>query len=293
MGENKRHTTAVDITKENSMDVSVLLKENMADATVTPHLHEEYEIYYNISGAKGCFINESYYECSAHDLFIIQKMHIHRTVIGDTHNYIRCSIHVGSDTINKISQLLPDKKVLDFFDKTESSLPVKVHLNTENHDKFMLYIKEHLRLEKSGDILLLLANFLELLSFIKVLFVSKKGEIISESVPQKWPEKAVCFIEKSFRNCQTGDVARALNINENYLSRVFKNETGVSLNNYIIQRRIAEAKKLLNNGATVRQACIDCGFNDCSNFIRTFKKFTGVSPGSIKKPVKKIKTPII
>ena len=42
------------------------------------HLHNEYEIYYNISGGKGFFIDEHYYECNPHDLFIIRKLHIHR-----------------------------------------------------------------------------------------------------------------------------------------------------------------------------------------------------------------------
>ena len=37
------------------------------------------------------------------------------------------------------------------------------------------------------------------------------------------------------------------------------------------------------NGVSVKDTCTSSGFNDCSNFIRTFKKFTGMSPGTIKK----------
>lgn len=64
-------------------DVSVFLKEYRNPYMITPHLHTEYEIYYNINGGKGFFIDDHYYDCNPHDLFIIRKMHIHRVAVGD------------------------------------------------------------------------------------------------------------------------------------------------------------------------------------------------------------------
>ena len=39
-------------------DVSVFLKEYRNPYMITPHLHTEYEIYYNINGGKGFFIDD-------------------------------------------------------------------------------------------------------------------------------------------------------------------------------------------------------------------------------------------
>ena len=68
-----------------------------------------------------------------------------------------------------------------------------------------------------------------------------------------------------------------------YLSRLFKQYVGTSVYNYITVTRIANAQKLLKNGATVTEACFCSGFEDCSNFIRTFKKLTGETPLGYKK----------
>ncbi|MBQ3028199.1 MAG: AraC family transcriptional regulator, partial [Lachnospiraceae bacterium] len=42
------------------------------------------------------------------------------------------------------------------------------------------------------------------------------------------------------------------------------------------------AKALLQEGASVTEACYRSGFNDYANFIRSFKKVTGVSPGKYR-----------
>ena len=269
--------------RDTHNDVSVYLKEYRIPYMVTPHLHTEYEIYYNISGGKGFFIDDHYYDCSARDLFIIRTMHIHRVAVGDPDNYVRCVISIDCPFIEKLRALMSDSTALDFLDRAGEDLPVKVRLGKEEHEKFLMHVKEYLRLEQAKEHLLLMSKLFELLAFIKYAFQDREGMKVPESNPELWSEKAMYCIERNFSVYQTADVAKALNVNENYLSRVFKSETGISLNNYIIQRKIAEAKKLLYNGASVKDACTSSGFNDCSNFIRTFKKFTGVSPGTIKK----------
>jgi AraC-like DNA-binding protein len=54
--------------------------------------------------------------------------------------------------------------------------------------------------------------------------------------------------------------------------------TGTTINKYITARRISIAKSLLSNGANINDVYIDCGFNDYSNFLKSFKKAVGVSP---------------
>ena len=46
----------------------------------------------------------------------------------------------------------------------------------------------------------------------------------------------------------------------------------------ITARRISIAKSLLSNGLNINDVYIKCGFNDYSNFLKSFKKASGVSP---------------
>ena len=69
-------------------------------------------------------------------------------------------------------------------------------------------------------------------------------------------------------------------------ARVIRNRAGEDIAvRYILVRRVALAKSLLAQGYTVAETCHLSGFNDYSNFIRTFKKVTGATPGKFRRPL--------
>ncbi len=74
-------------------------------------------------------------------------------------------------------------------------------------------------------------------------------------------------------------LAALVYLNPDYLSHMFKKETGSSLTSYIIDARIAEAKCLLSQGSlSIRDIAIACGFQNVSYFSKQFKKATGMTP---------------
>ena len=74
-------------------------------------------------------------------------------------------------------------------------------------------------------------------------------------------------------------LANELFISSKYISSVFRKNMGMTLREYIITKRVENAKKLLSDGKNVSEACELSGFGDYSNFIRTFTQITGISPG--------------
>jgi AraC-like DNA-binding protein len=71
-------------------------------------------------------------------------------------------------------------------------------------------------------------------------------------------------------------------------SRFFKARTGTSLSDYIIDVRLGHASQLLvQSGTPVADICLECGFNNLSNFNRLFKKKKGCSPQEYRKQFKK------
>lgn len=67
-------------------------------------------------------------------------------------------------------------------------------------------------------------------------------------------------------------------------SRSFKQVYGITFQEYLIQRRITEASKLLQNtDSTVSDVCFSLGFNDMSHFGRMFRRYVGMSPSEFKK----------
>ena len=75
------------------------------------------------------------------------------------------------------------------------------------------------------------------------------------------------------------DIAAALFLNPNYLSRLFKNETGMSLKEFIIQEKMKMARGMLKGSwLPVSIVAQKVGYVNFSHFSQVYKKTFGVSP---------------
>lgn len=73
-------------------------------------------------------------------------------------------------------------------------------------------------------------------------------------------------------------------INKFYLTRVFKEQFGVSVNDYLLQVRITRAKQLLRfTDAPIQEIAHECGLNDANYFTRVFRRAEGQPPGAYRK----------
>lgn len=72
--------------------------------------------------------------------------------------------------------------------------------------------------------------------------------------------------------------------NKYYLARLFKNQYGSSILNYVMNQRITQAKKMLRfTDKQIEVIGRDCGFEDANYFTRMFKKVEGSSPSEYRK----------
>ena len=80
------------------------------------------------------------------------------------------------------------------------------------------------------------------------------------------------------------DIAAELFLNKDYISHVFKDETGYSIMSYVISLRINHAKLLLSEtDQSVTDIALECGYTDFNYFSKQFKKLTHLSPSEFRK----------
>lgn len=73
-------------------------------------------------------------------------------------------------------------------------------------------------------------------------------------------------------------------INKFYLSRIFKEQFGISVNNYLLAVRITHAKQLLRfSDLSIEEISHECGMNDANYFSRMFKKSEQMTPGEYRR----------
>lgn len=92
--------------------------------------------------------------------------------------------------------------------------------------------------------------------------------------------KAIKIIQKSFVDEITLEkTAEMLNVSAPYLSKIFKEDTGTTFKEYVIELRMEKAKDLLGkSGQSIRETGEAVGYNDTNYFIRAFKKYEGMTP---------------
>ncbi len=81
-------------------------------------------------------------------------------------------------------------------------------------------------------------------------------------------------------------IAREMNLDRRYLSRLFKEKTGKTVQEYLIHVRMEEADQCLRQGHSVQDTARLCGYEDAANFSRMYKKHFGHSPIQSKRSAK-------
>lgn len=82
--------------------------------------------------------------------------------------------------------------------------------------------------------------------------------------------------------------AALLNVSESYLNEVLKKTTGFTVSYWIQNQTILEAKRLLYySQLNVKEIAHQLGYEDSTYFLRTFKKFTGITPLSFRSEYRK------
>ena len=98
-------------------------------------------------------------------------------------------------------------------------------------------------------------------------------------------KKVLKYIRDNFANEITlDDMAREADLSTKYFCSFFKSMTGTTPVKYLLTYRIERAaRKLLSTDESITQIAYDCGFNDLSYFIKTFKEIKRITPKNYRK----------
>ncbi|MEE1043068.1 MAG: AraC family transcriptional regulator, partial [Clostridia bacterium] len=236
----------------------------------------------NVHGARGFMLNGEFYKCNERDLVIIPKFYTHKAIVNKGSAYERYLINVDESVVNMILSVTGVADNLDWLIEDNSKVPKKVNLSPEQSDVFVKLIDDYIRIKADENHLEAFSVFMNILIYLSNVFKHyEKIEQLDESCVT-YEDKVLKYIENNFKTVTVSDIAKNNNIDRDYLNRVFKQETDISIKSYIILRKITEAKKYLYMGKTVREACAMAGFKDYANFARVFKKYEGYPPSKIE-----------
>jgi len=122
------------------------------------------------------------------------------------------------------------------------------------------------------------------------LLISELGN--SKDYRIDYIKTTISYIQNNYKEkVYIKDLAEQINMNEQYFCRFFKRMIGKSPMEYVNEYRIKKTKELLKEtDKQVIDICLECGFNNMGNFIKVFKKHTGINPIRYRKEFKNKKS---
>ncbi len=266
---------------QNCMDqkyfaVAHLYKDEKA---MDMHIHDCYEVYYSISGCKQFLINNKLYPVEPGDLFVINQYESHYLTQIDSEVHERIVLSVYPEFIRRMSS---EKTDLDYcFRERPEGFSHRLQLNKEQQKRFLFFINKLITSNDYGSDLIEKSVFTELFIMINSICISRESKPAEETnvTYNAQVDEILSYINNNINQpISIADLAAKFFISESYICRIFKSTTGTTINKYITARRISIAKSLLAEGIGVTEVCERCGFNDYSNFLKSFSKSVGISP---------------
>ena len=266
--------------KRNSFTATVLCEHK----TSTPpgdfryHMHNEFEIFFFVQGDVSYIVEQQVYTLLPGDILLFNNTEFHYPTFRSNAEFERIVLHFDPTVAQQFST--PRTPLLHRFlsrPQGEQNLVRLAPCERERFRALALSIDQESQSGRTGDDVLAAAHLSELL-------------VLLARAPQAQPQagrlspyvrQALSYINAALpQPISLAEVGRALSVDRFYLEKTFKKETGTTVYHYVLLKRLNLARVLLAQGCRVDETCAGAGFNDYSNFIRTFKKHTGMTPAA-------------
>ena len=165
------------------------------------------------------------------------------------------------------------------------SFPTRVTVSSPVGIRIEELFAEMMKIWKSEFISKKMKCMVKLYSILSLLF----DEIFEKSRDSYRYQKIAAAIEYINTHClepgfERGRMLTLSGMSEVNLNRMFKDFFGMTVNAYITEKRMNEAKSLLMNSTnTIGSIASQCGFSDIYSFSHSFRRITGLSPTEWRK----------
>lgn len=246
------------------------------------HFHDTYEMYYLLEGQGHYFIDRETYLVTAGDLVLIKPNQIHKTGMAKVSRHGRLLLQIAQAPMDAFLSKNGFPAMEELCDRKGRivSLGEEDGAAAEN---LMLRIGEEIRGRKKGFELMVKMKLLEL--FILVWRcgggnpADGAGRVAQTPKYQKVWQVADYLQANPERREGLEELAARFFISKSWLSRIFREVTGLSVGEYANIVRVKKAQRLLVHGDySVTEISERLGFESITYFERIFRRYTGHTP---------------
>ena len=255
---------------------------HLTDTALSPipfHYHEFHKIILFLDGQADYIIEGKTYPLEPRDIIFVSAGEIHRPAPAPETPYERIVIYIAPAFLQGYTRGKEDLSACFRFASEHSSV---MHVSPgRSHDLLYHMTKLETTAQEQN-----FANglYTEIL-FVEFMILLNRALLdheLGELHPAVYDKKILPLLkyinEHLFEELTVETLAAQFYLSKFHMMRRFKAETGYSLHQYIVNKRLLQARALLSANIPLTKLCFDCGFHDYSTFSRAFKALFHQTP---------------
>lgn len=244
------------------------------------HYHDFDKITIFIHGKVNYMIEGRSYDLKPYDIVLVKQGDIHKLTVDNTYPYERIIVYISPNFMNAYQTDTYDLSYC--FQKAQKEHSNVLRIPSPEKSSLFRSISQLEHSFTDGGYASELYRQVVFLEFMIHLNRATRKNRLEFIDTDNCNEKVLAILdyvgEHLCEDLAIDKIAGQFYISKYYMMRLFKQETGYTLGQYISQKRLLLAKELLSAGVPRTQACYDCGFKDYSTFSRAYKQLFGSTP---------------
>lgn len=239
------------------------------------HYHDFHKVVIFISGKAVYHIEGKAYQLKPWDILLVNRHAIHRPEIDSSVPYERFILWIQND--------IPWQELLKCFQKANDRSYNLVRLNSALQEKMkdiLFELENSAKSDEYGREILTQSLFLQFMVYLNRIFLEK--QYIFDKKSYTFDSQIASILQYINHNLKEDLSVETLSaryyVSKYHLMRKFKQETGYTLHNYIVNKRLLMARTLISNGMPVTKAAQESGFAEYSTFSRAYRKQFKTNP---------------
>ena len=239
------------------------------------HYHDFHKVVIFISGKVVYHIEGKAYKLRPWDILLVNRHAIHRPEIDPSVPYERFILWIQNDILWQ--------ELLKCFQKANDRNYNLVRLNSALQEKMkdiLFELKTSTKSDGYGKEILTQSLFLQFMVYLNRIFLEK--QYIFDKKSYTFDSQIASILQYINHNLKEDLSVETLSakyyVSKYHLMRKFKQETGYTLHNYIVNKRLLMARTLISNGMPVTKAAQESGFAEYSTFSRAYRKQFKTTP---------------
>lgn len=249
-----------------------------------PHQNDFYSILFFRQGHVRYDVNGISYDLLPCDILLIPPGVLHQAVFKGNHQYKRMVLRISKSFMDSIDSNGTLRKA--FFSHDRNGKPVYLlRRNTARTFTMFESLLNEVSSEKPLSKQMAMAQIVRVLIMLNRALDENHDDSLKEVHPQyEVVIRAAAYINAHIEtNLSLDNLADRLFVSKYHLSRQFKEYMHVTCHQYITERRLIAARRLINEGYPLQEVYKRCGYSNYSTFYRAFERYYGMSPRDFRK----------